>query len=95
MYEVFLRVAITASLFPWTVQLHCCIPSQLETYVDELSFVPKGRGRTVVLVSTCLFLKLFTTLNFLPVNIRSLFQFIYLFFFAFAFAFAFILFPSY
>lgn len=83
MYEVFLLVAITASLFPWTVQLHCCIPSQLETYVDELSFVPRGRGRTVVLVSTCLFLKLFTTLNF------------NLFIYFFAFAFAFILFPSY
>ncbi|XP_052717071.1 uncharacterized protein LOC128189484 [Crassostrea angulata] len=48
MYKVFLLVAMTAPLFPGTVQLHCCIPSQLETYVDELSFVPGGRGSTVV-----------------------------------------------
>lgn len=64
MYTIFLLVAITASLFPGTVQLHCCIPSQLETYVDELSFVPGGRGSTVLQVSTCVFSKLFTTLTF-------------------------------
>ncbi|XP_052718497.1 uncharacterized protein LOC128190468 [Crassostrea angulata] len=52
MYEIVLLVAITASLFPGTVQLHCCIHSQLETYVDELSFVPGGRGSTV-LRDTC------------------------------------------
>lgn len=64
MYKVILLVAVTASLFPGTVQLHCCIHSQLETYVDELSFVPGDRGSTVLRVSACVFSKLFTTLTF-------------------------------
>lgn len=66
MYTIFLLVAITATLFLGTVQ-QCCIPSQLETYFDYLSFVPEGQGGSTVGVSTCVFLKLFTTLTFLTI----------------------------
>ncbi|XP_011448244.2 uncharacterized protein [Magallana gigas] len=48
MYTIFLLVALVASSFLETVQFQCCIPSQLETYIDELSFVPGARGRNVV-----------------------------------------------
>lgn len=45
MYTVFLLVTVGASLFLGTIQ-QCCIPSQLQTYIDVLSFVPGVRGIT-------------------------------------------------
>lgn len=58
MKTVFLLVALGASSFLETVQFQCCVPSQLETYIDELSFVPGARGRNVVQVGISVFSKL-------------------------------------